>query len=93
MVRRSPDDIVNALSKNLKQKDAPTLRITFKRGGIWQPEFAKAHSRKAKQALKAQVKAEAGIDEEKEWPLLARFRQNEKDEDGKVRVRRSCLTK
>lgn len=56
MVKRDPDDIVSALSKNLKKEGSPTLRITFKRGGIWRSEFAKAHSRKAKQTLKEQLK-------------------------------------
>ncbi len=49
MVKPDPDDLISALSKNLKAKNAPVLRFTFKRGGLWQPEFAKAHSRKAKQ--------------------------------------------
>ncbi len=49
MVKPDPDDLISALSKNLKAKDSPVLRFTFKRGGLWQPEFAKAHSRKAKQ--------------------------------------------
>lgn len=48
MVKPDPDDLISALSKNLKGKDSPVLRFTFKRGGLWQPEFSKAHSRKAK---------------------------------------------
>lgn len=48
MVKRDPDDLISALSKNLKSQDSPVLRITFKRGALWQPEFAKAHAKKAK---------------------------------------------
>ena len=47
MVKQDPDDLISALSKNLKAKNSPVLRFTFKRGGLWQPEFAKAHSKKA----------------------------------------------
>ncbi len=59
MVRKSPDDLVTALSKNLKNIKAPTLRFTFKRGGLWNPTFAKAHSRLAKRSIKEQVKNES----------------------------------
>lgn len=52
MVRRDPDDIITALSKNLKAEQPQALRLTFKRGGLWKPEFAKAHSRIAKKNLK-----------------------------------------
>lgn len=94
MVKKHPDDIVSALNRNLKQQDAPTLKITLKRGGIWRNEFAKAHSRKAKQALKQQLKQESTADEEKEWPLLARYRENPKDEEGnQLRIRYNCLVK
>lgn len=48
MVKPDPDELISALSKNLKAKDSPILRFTFKRGGLWQPEFAKKHSRIAK---------------------------------------------
>lgn len=37
MVKPDPDDLISALSKNLKAKDSPVLRFTFKRGGLWQP--------------------------------------------------------
>ena len=94
MVKRDPDDLISALNRNLKQKNAPTLKITLKRGGIWRQEFAKAHSRKAKQALKQQLKVESTADEEKEWPLLARYRENPKDEEGnQLRIRYNCITK
>lgn len=48
MVKRDPDDLISALSKNLKSQNSPILRITFKRGNLWQAEFGKAHSKKAK---------------------------------------------
>ncbi len=35
MVKRDPDDLITALSKNLKGQKSPILRLTFKRGGIW----------------------------------------------------------
>lgn len=56
MVRRDPDDIITALSKNLKNNNSPVLRLTFKRGGLWKPEFAKAHSRVVKRSIKHQLK-------------------------------------
>ena len=52
MVKRDPDDLISAISKNLKTQKAPVMRITLKRGGLWKPENAKAHSRSAKLALK-----------------------------------------
>ena len=48
MVKTHPDELVSALSKLLKQENTPTVRFVFKRGGIWQPQYAKAHSRVAK---------------------------------------------
>jgi hypothetical protein len=56
MVRRDPDDIITALSKNLKADHSPVLRLTFKRGGLWQPRFAKAHSRRARKIVREEVK-------------------------------------
>ena len=58
MVKPDSDDLISALSKNLKAKDSPVLRITFKRGGLWKPEFAKAHSRKGKLEIKQKLIAE-----------------------------------
>lgn len=56
MVRTVPDDVITAVSSNLKAEHAPVLRLTFKRGGLWQPRFAKAHSRRAKAALRDELK-------------------------------------
>lgn len=80
MGRRDPDDIITALSKNLKGQNS-VVRFTFKRGGLWKQEYAKAHSRVARRAVKEQVRTEAA-DEEKEWPLLVRFKENSKNEEG-----------
>ena len=52
MGKNHPDDLVSALSKNLKSEKTPAIRFTFKRGGLWKPQYAKVHSRKAKAALK-----------------------------------------
>jgi hypothetical protein len=35
-VKRDPDDLISALSKNLKAEKAPVVRITFKRGNLFQ---------------------------------------------------------
>lgn len=59
MVKRDPDDLITALSKNLKTDKSSVLRFTFKRGGLWRSEFAKAHSRKAKVIIRDQLKAES----------------------------------
>ena len=59
MGKKHPDDLVSALSKHLKAPTSPVIRFTFKRGGLWQPHFAKAHSRKAKSALKQELKTYA----------------------------------
>lgn len=80
MGRRDPDDIVTALSKNLKAQNS-VVRFTFKRGGLWKQEYAKAHSRVARRTVKEQIRSEAA-DDEKEWPLLVRFRENSKNEEG-----------
>jgi len=56
MVKRDPDDLISALNKNLKSQKAPVLRFTFKRGGLWKPEFAKIHSRIAKAAIRDKIK-------------------------------------
>lgn len=77
MGRRDPDDIITALSKNLKGQNS-VVRFTFKRGGLWKKEYAKAHSRVARRAIKVQIKSEAA-DEEKEWPLKVRLRENSKN--------------
>lgn len=39
MVKRDPDDLISALSRNLKsnQQTAPVIKFTFKRGGLWKP--------------------------------------------------------
>ena len=39
MLKRDPDDLISALSKNLKyqQQKAAVIRFTFKRGGLWKP--------------------------------------------------------
>lgn len=58
MVRTVPDDVITALSSNLKAERPAVLRLTFKRGGLWQPRFAKAHSRKAKIEIRDQLKKE-----------------------------------
>jgi hypothetical protein len=47
-IKRDPDDLISALSKNLKAEKSPVVKITFKRGDLFQKEFTKAHSRKAK---------------------------------------------
>lgn len=79
MVKRDPDDIISALSKNIKTEKAPILRFTFKRGGLWQPTFAKAHSRKAKIVIRNTLKAQAANEgQDQVWPLLVRLRSNEK---------------
>jgi hypothetical protein len=94
MVRTVPDDVITALSSNLKNQHAPVLRLTFKRGGLWQPRFAKAHSRKARAAVRDQLRQEAGVEDEREWPLLIRLRENSKNEEGEKVVKRlNCTAK
>ena len=75
---KHPDDLVSSLSKLLKTPKPPTIRLTFKRGGLWQPHFAKAHSRKARVALKSELKTQAlsQKSQEQPWPLIARIRTN-----------------
>ena len=77
MGKSHPDDLVTAVSKHFKAETAPVLRFTLKRGGLWKPQFAKAHSRIARRDVKNQVKAEVGnAGREQEFPLLAKFRTN-----------------
>lgn len=77
MGRSHPDDLVTALSKHLKAPTAPVLRFTLKRGALWQPQFAKAHSRRAKRDIKLQLNADAANKgHEQVYPLLARLRTN-----------------
>jgi hypothetical protein len=52
MVRSHTDDVITATSKSLKAEGPPVLRLTFKRGGLWRREFAKAHSRRARQVVR-----------------------------------------
>ena len=59
MVKRDPDQLITATSKHLKSNTTPTLRFTFKRGGLWLPQFAKAHSRRDKVAIRTQLKFHA----------------------------------
>lgn len=93
MVRSHTDDVITAVSKNLKAEAPPVLRLTFKRGGLWRREFAKAHSRKARVEVRELVKRE-GNDEETEWPLLVRLRENLKNEEGVKEVKRvNCQAK
>jgi hypothetical protein len=94
MVRTVPDDIITAISSNLKAEASPVLRLTFKRGGLWQTRFAKAHSRKAKIEIREQLRQEAMGEDEKEWPLLIRLRENGKGEEGEKTVKRlNCSAK
>lgn len=94
MVRTVPDDVITAVSSNLKAEHAPVLRITLKRGGLWQPRFAKAHSRKARAEIREQLRQEAGVEDEREWPLLIRLRENSKNEEGEKAVKRlNCTAK
>jgi hypothetical protein len=65
MVKRDPDDLISALSNNLKTDKSAVLRFTFKRGGLWRPEFAKAHSRKAKVIIRDQLKFDVTQGEER----------------------------
>jgi hypothetical protein len=48
--------LISALSKSLKAKEEKVVRFTFKRGAVWKPEFAKAHSRLAKRSIKNTLK-------------------------------------
>lgn len=50
MVKGSPDDSVIFISK-LMEKNKGVVRISFKKGGVYQKEHAKIHSRKAKKQL------------------------------------------
>ena len=52
MVKSDPDSVMLALSKGLGTLKNKVFKITFKRGGIFNTQHTKAHSRKAKQALK-----------------------------------------
>ena len=78
MGKKHPDDLVSSLSKLFKLDNPPNIRLTFKRGGLWQPQYAKAHSRKAKRDLKAEIKTQASTQKSQEqpWPLIARLRTN-----------------
>lgn len=81
MGRSHPDDLVTALSKYLKAPNAPALRFTIKRGGLWQPQFAKAHSRRTKRDVRLQLEADAANKgHEQLYPLLARLKVNEKED-------------
>ena len=59
MVKRDPDDLITAASKNLKRQNTQTMRITLKRGGQHFASFAKAHSRIAMRDLKKSIRDKA----------------------------------
>ena len=44
MVKRDPDDLISAASKNWKKENTQVIRITLKRGGEHLKLYAKAHS-------------------------------------------------
>jgi hypothetical protein len=52
MVKRDPDDLITAASKNLKNKNTHIMRITLKRGGDFRKSFLKVHSRISRRDLK-----------------------------------------
>ena len=83
MVKRDPDDLISALSKNLKlqHSTAPVIRFTFKRGGLWKPEFAKIHSKKAKNILNQQIVKQFNENDQNEYPLLVRFKEGAKTKE------------
>lgn len=56
MVKRDPDDLITAASKNLKKDKTQIMRITLKRGGEHLKLFSKAHSRIALRDLKRGIK-------------------------------------
>ncbi len=94
MVKRDPDDLISALSKNLKlqHSTAPVIRFTFKRGGLWKPEFAKVHSKKAKNNLNQQIIKQFNENDQKEYPLLVRYKEGAKTKEEQP-VRLNALTK
>lgn len=56
MVKRDPDDLITAASKNLKRESTQIMRITLKRGGEYTKLIPKAHSRIARRSLKTKLK-------------------------------------
>lgn len=48
MVKRDPDDLISAASRNLKKPNTQIMRVTLKRGGDYLRQYAKAHSRIAR---------------------------------------------
>lgn len=86
MGKKHPDDLVSSLSKLFKLQKPPNIRLTFKRGGLWQPHFAKAHSRKAKAALKSEIKTQASTqkNQEEPYPMIVRLKTNEKEDNLKL---------
>jgi hypothetical protein len=52
MVKRDPDDLITAASKNLKSAKTKIMRITLKRGGEYRKSLIKAHSRISRRDLK-----------------------------------------
>lgn len=55
MVRSSTDGVLLFLSKAMHSKKG-VIRLSFKRGGVFQRQHAKAHKRTDKQQLKEQLK-------------------------------------
>lgn len=75
MVKRDPDDLITATSKNLKKENTQTMRITFKRGGEYHKLFAKAHSRIARRQLKTEIGKKSNENQGETCPLYVRYKE------------------
>jgi hypothetical protein len=80
MVRSSTDGVLLFLSKTMHSKKG-VVRLSFKRGGLYQKHHSKAHKRTDKQLLKENLKKE--IEERQKdvegrptetWPLVTRVK-------------------
>ena len=94
MVKRDPDDLITAVSKNLKKQSTQTMRITLKRGGDHLHLFSKAHSRIAVRDLKRNIRQKSAENANEVCPLYVRYKQGvegkETKENRDERVRLNC---
>jgi hypothetical protein len=93
MVRRDPDDIISALSKNLKSANPQILRITLKRSSELFSTLPKAHSRIARRNVKRAAQEHTNQNPTDAWPLFVRYKENvegkETSENRDERIRRN----
>ena len=76
MVKRDPDDIISALSKNLRKENPQTIRLTFKRSSPHFQTIAKSHSRIAKRNVRRAARDHSNQNPDQIWPLYVRYKES-----------------